>query len=263
MKAIILGIFGGAAISLGACNNEASWTQLASVADHFVASVKAQDSGAVRSQLDRGLQARLAPGQLEGFLGMTGLAEAESVAWKSGTLEGERGKLYGEYRRAGSDLATPLRLDLLQEGKAWRIQGIQRGVRVLEPEPRDYFVPYDADALRLATETTVRFGQAVAKGDLAAFWAASPEAFRRRFDQEAFLRAFAGFVEQGVNLLPAAKVSPLFDSAPTLTPEGILRVSGHFPTRPSRVDFGFEFLPEQGGWVLAGMRLAVVPEPGR
>lgn len=263
MKTIILGILGGAMIGLSGCSREAPWTPLASVADDFVASVKAQESGAVRSHLGDGLQARLAPGQLEGFLGMTGLSEAESVAWTRGTVTGESGTLYGEYRRAGSDSATPLRLDLLQEGKAWRIQGIQRGIRVLQPEPRDYFVPYAAEARRLATETTVRFGEAVAKGDLAAFWAAAPEAFRRQFDREAFLRAFAGFVEQGVNLLPAAKVSPQFDSAPTLTPEGILRLSGHFPTRPSRVDFGFEYLPEQGDWVLAGMRLAVVPEQTR
>jgi hypothetical protein len=103
----------------------------------------------------------------------------------------------------------------------------------------------------------------LARGDLAGFWATCSEQFRRRHDQQAFEHAFAGFVEQKVNLLPAAKLSPQFDRAPALAPDGVLRLAGHFPTRPSRIDFDYEYVPDKGGWTLAGMRLAVTPEPTR
>lgn len=79
---------------------------------------------------------------------------------------------------------------------------------------------------------------------------------------------FAEFRERRFNLAPAVLFDAVLDQKPKLTPNGLLQVIGHFPTKPQEVLFDMTFLYEAGAWRLAllrvGSRMAVAsndPQP--
>jgi hypothetical protein len=114
----------------------------------------------------------------------------------------------------------------------------------------------------LVLRTTLSFADAVTSGDLSRFYEQTAEEFRRGFSIDQFFQAFRGFVEQEVNLSAVAGFRPLFTESPRIGPDGTLELKGHFPTRPSRVVFDYQFVARPEAWRLTGIDLRVVPVAG-
>jgi|GEM_PF-1441960 len=65
--------------------------------------------------------------------------------------------------------------------------------------------------------------------------------------------AFQSFVEQNIDLTGIKNVEPVFDRAPWLNTEGLLVLSGYYPTQPYRVIFHLKFYYELPAWRLFGI----------
>lgn len=65
--------------------------------------------------------------------------------------------------------------------------------------------------------------------------------------------AFQSFVEQNIDLSGIKAVEPVFDQEPWLNTEGLLVLSGYYPTQPYRVIFNLKFYYELPTWRLFGI----------
>lgn len=72
-------------------------------------------------------------------------------------------------------------------------------------------------------------------------------------------RIFGKLRGQNLNLSPILVVMPEYSAPTTINAEGLLKISGYFPTRPLRINFQMLFQPVEGTWRLFG--LAVDPAP--
>ena len=71
-----------------------------------------------------------------------------------------------------------------------------------------------------------------------------------RLNESQLARAFAGLRRQSLDLSPALVISPQFVTAPSLTPEHVLRLKGFFPSRPLQIDFAVDYRAVDGYWLI-------------
>ena len=65
--------------------------------------------------------------------------------------------------------------------------------------------------------------------------------------------AFADLRRQGVDLSPALLLSPSLSEQPGIAADGVLKLVGHFPTKPLQINFAMTFQPIGGVWRLHGL----------
>ncbi|WP_291556725.1 hypothetical protein [Bradyrhizobium sp.] len=70
---------------------------------------------------------------------------------------------------------------------------------------------------------------------------------------------FADLRRRKFDLFAAALVAPELTAAPALDGKGMLRLTGHFPTRPQQIDFDLLFQNVSTQWRLFGIAVATPP----
>ena len=74
--------------------------------------------------------------------------------------------------------------------------------------------------------------------------------------------AFTKLREQNVDLSPVAVISPQLTEPAAITPQGLLNVTGVFPTQPMAIKFQTVYQPVNGKWRLFGLSVdTVAPQP--
>jgi len=120
-------------------------------------------------------------------------------------------------------------------------------------------LPSSSENEKIAVDTTLAFAKAVNANDLSFFRNQTTKEFKAEFSHGQFEKAFSGFIEQKINLLPVAKLKPKFHNPPFLSEDGTLTLKGYFPTRPSQVEFDYSFLWRDEGWKVSGVSLQINP----
>lgn len=120
-------------------------------------------------------------------------------------------------------------------------------------------VPSDAELQTLVKNTLTDFGKACAEGDFDDFHAndlAKP--FREQFSAEDLRKTFDSFVQQKINVAPAIKnMQATFSPAPSVNEDGVLSVSGSYPTTPSETKFDLKYVKEGGQWKVLSIKVKV------
>lgn len=65
--------------------------------------------------------------------------------------------------------------------------------------------------------------------------------------------AFANLRQQKVDLSPVLILSPTLSESPAIAADGVLKLAGHFPTKPLQINFAMTFQPVSGIWRLHGL----------
>lgn len=65
--------------------------------------------------------------------------------------------------------------------------------------------------------------------------------------------AFANLRQQKVDLSPTLILTPALTESPTVAADGVLKLAGHFPTKPLQLNFAMTFQPVGGIWRLHGL----------
>jgi len=73
---------------------------------------------------------------------------------------------------------------------------------------------------------------------------------------------FAGLRTGNIDLSPVAVITPQVREPPQITPRGLLRLVGYFPTQPLQVQFEILFQPIDGRWRIFGLTVRAAA-PGR
>lgn len=84
---------------------------------------------------------------------------------------------------------------------------------------------------------------------------AAPD-FQARNSAADLAGSFADLRRRKFDLFAAALIAPQLATAPALDGKGMLRLTGHFPTRPQQIDFDMLFQNVGGQWRLFGIAVA-------
>ena len=116
-------------------------------------------------------------------------------------------------------------------------------------------MPGDEEVRQLATQTLLRFDQALQTKDFASFYANVSELWRSQTSPAELEQAFRPFIVNEVSISGVKDVDPTFDPSPVLDENGILVLAGHFPTSPLVVVFELQYIYEHAQWKLIGIQI--------
>ncbi len=120
-------------------------------------------------------------------------------------------------------------------------------------------MPNEKALKHLVTDAMMEFNQAVQARSFAGFYSYVSNAWQAQLTEKQLQRAFQGFIDNRVDISPVRAIDPEFDAPPHLTSEGILVVSGKYPTQPFQVYFSLKFIYELPAWKLFGIDISSDP----
>ncbi|MBS0235682.1 MAG: hypothetical protein JSR99_19615 [Proteobacteria bacterium] len=85
----------------------------------------------------------------------------------------------------------------------------------------------------------------------------------QRFMSAQLGELFADLRTKGIDLSPTVVVTPQMFAAPVILSNGMLRLSGYFPTQPMQINFDLLFEETNSSWKLAGLRVSAVQSNGQ
>ena len=120
-------------------------------------------------------------------------------------------------------------------------------------------MPSDAKLLILITSTLLAFDQANATANYTVLRDGAAPIFQQRNSPEHLAEIFSGLRARNLDLSAIVLHQPRLLRRPEMNEEGLIRVTGFFPTEPERVNFDLIYQPVQGKWRLLGMAVEMTP----
>jgi len=246
-------LIGLAAVVVGFCGLFALVWQLTAVladtANGFFLALRDGDQAKARTYLAQDFRASTSDEELQRFVARSALADYESATWTSRSIENSTGKVEGtiETRSGGS---IPMSISFVREKGEWKILAVRKpdaGILTDDPRPQ----PNRADQARLASETTQRFADAVARQDFTQFHQASAVMWQQQGSVEKLNDAFKSFNEAGIDLRQLSGepkiTSGSFDN------DGAFVIAGAYPYGQNKFEFRYRYIYEAVDWKLVGV----------
>ena len=197
-----------------------------------------------------------------------GLAEFASAEWQPAEISGREARLPVTVRtKQGEEL--PFVVTLVEESGKWRVHALRtpRNGSMTRTDNRFSLVgkgagfsdalnrplPTDAEVQVLTRETLLAFNQAIRQQSFTEFYAGVSTAWQKQLTEGQLQRAFQPFIEKGVDLKGIAALPAVIDPPPFISTDGLLMVSGHYPTQPYKVHFSLKYIYELPRWKLFGI----------
>jgi hypothetical protein len=121
-------------------------------------------------------------------------------------------------------------------------------------------VPPERELKTIVRDSLLAFNEAVQDKNFAGFHKHElATIFRDQMPLEKFSTVFKEFVEKGYDISNIAKSEPVFDEPAKIDSNGVLAVSGSYPTKPNKVIFKLKYLQEKSAWKLFGINVQVLP----
>lgn len=256
------------ALALAGCGKESA----ESVATRFFTLIaegkarEAYESTALAFQAHQSFELFEANARDVGFPKMT------SVNWSERTGDEQEVKLRGEVLlKEGA--SVPVVVTLLRESSEWKLHTLKtshsENARVLEN--RFEVVGKSSDFASLSTrkpppEKKIRtmlersllsFNDAIQRNDFADFYDSVSMAWQAQLTLKRLRDAFQPFVEMGINMAGIEGMEAVFEPAPAVNSDGLLVVSGYYPTTPYRLRFDLRYIYELPNWKLFAINVSV------
>ena len=121
----------------------------------------------------------------------------------------------------------------------------------------------DAKLLILITSSLLALNQANATANYTVLWDSAAPAFQQTNSPEHLAEVFNDLRARNLDLSPIVLHQPRLFRRPEMNEQGMIRVTGFFPTEPDRVNFDLIYQPVQGKWRLVGMAVDTSPAPAQ
>lgn len=227
-------------------------------ANALFASIKAKEFEKAHQYLAQEFRAATSREEFEQFLSRSTLDTVKQTSWSGRSISGDRGELDGSVETA-TGATIPLKLKFVRENDQWKVFSIHKPRAGIAEY--DENLPAESELVALTNESMLKFAQAVQAGDFSAFHAYVSRLWQREYTVQKFEEVFKVFLDAGVNMVPAVrKNAPAFDQVPEIK-DNILIMKGHYPTRPSRIQFQLKYIYEGLGWKLVGTQVNIVHAP--
>lgn len=117
-------------------------------------------------------------------------------------------------------------------------------------------LPVDSRHLVILVKTTViAVNQANLTNNYSVLHALGAPGFQKKNSAKDLEKIFAKLRASKLDFSPVVIYNPNFSRPAQIMPNGMLRLSGYFPTRPLQVQFDLVFQPVNGEWRLFGVSL--------
>jgi hypothetical protein len=120
-------------------------------------------------------------------------------------------------------------------------------------------MPSDAKLVILITTTLLALNQANATTNYTVLRDGAAPDFQQTNSPEHLAEIFNGLRARNLDLSPIVLHQPRLLRRPEMNEQGMIRVTGFFPTEPERVNFDLIYQPVQGKWRLLGMAVDTSP----
>lgn len=120
-------------------------------------------------------------------------------------------------------------------------------------------VPDDHKLTILIRTTIIALNQANATGNYSVLRDLAAPGFQAANTQARLAEIFAALRARALDLSPILFFDPKLVQAPAIQPDGRLRITGFFDTRPERVIFDLIFEQVTGDWRIFGLAIDVMP----
>jgi hypothetical protein len=114
-------------------------------------------------------------------------------------------------------------------------------------------LPSEEETRKLVKESMAQFAEALKRKSFDDFYNQVSKAWQAQLTKGQLQRAFQAFIDQQVDLGGTSDVEPIFETNPQMTMDGLLQVSGYYPTKPFEVKFAFKYAYELPEWKLFGL----------
>jgi hypothetical protein len=121
-------------------------------------------------------------------------------------------------------------------------------------------VPPDTELKTMVRDSLLAFNEAVQDKNFAGFHKHElATIFRDQMPLEKFSTVFREFLEKGYDISNIAKSEPVFEEPAKIDNNGVLALSGSYPTKPNKVIFKLKYLQEKSAWKMVGINVQVLP----
>ncbi len=220
-------------------------------ADEFFAAVKDRDMKKAYTYLSEDFQASTNQADLEAYLEKNLIHKFKEASWESRSINGGRGHLVGSITTESGGV-VPITLDFVKGDNGWKIYSIQKPSSGIQEESSPIQIPSEQEQIQLVAEAMHIFADSVNDQSMAKFHSHVSNLWQQQFTIEKFDEAFGEFYNIGVDLTILDNYSPQFKSKPSIDENGVLIISGYYPTKPNQVHFVQKYIYEGLGWKLMG-----------
>ncbi len=252
MKKVLLILFGVvAAITLFVTGIFTLTSGAAGTADSFFFHLEAEATDEAWSLLSQEFQETTNKDDLRKTLASRGLTEVTDTTWNSRSITPGRAKVSGTATtRSGN--TVPVTVDLVKNDDHWRIQyigfdspGISTKVRGTALTP-----PGEAEQIALVKESLTVFGESVNGKDFTPFVDHISDTWKNDgVTVEQLNQAFSSFIDQEINILPVLdSLAPAFDNEVVVADNGVMSITGVYPSTPSKLKFELDYIKEGTAW---------------
>jgi hypothetical protein len=229
---------------------------MAKNAEAFFEAAKVGDMDEAYAYLSDDFRANTSPAELEQYLVSNSLHRYESASWSSRSINGGVGTLEGVITTESGG-AVPLTLNFAKGESGWQIYSIQKPAAGIQSESSGLQLPSREQQVRLVAESVRVFADAVNEGSMEKLHGHISGLWQQQITVEGLDTAFAAFYDLDADLRVLDQYAPQFTQEPTLTEDGMLVITGSYPTEPSRVEFEQGYIYEGLGWKLVRFNMNI------
>lgn len=150
--------------------------------------------------------------------------------------------------------------NLLTWAHTWRIFEIitnDLSAKSIDLSPlKNRTLPSENQLKHITSDTMNDFAQAVGKGDFNNFYNLISNTFKLQVTPARLYGAFKGFAKIK-EMEQLNQHAPILEEDSGIDKDGILNLSGYYPTQPEATTFRLSYIQEQNKWKLLGIRVAM------
>jgi hypothetical protein len=185
-----------------------------------------------------------------------GLTDFASASWSNREMNNDRGHVEGTVTTK-SHGSIPLRIDLMKEGGNWKVYSLSAPKAGASVAGGSRAVPPEAELKTLALESLLAFNKAVQAKSFAEFHQGISILWQKQVTPEKLTEIFRAFIEQEIDIATVRNMTPAFEPPPSIDSNGVLVVSGSYPTEPSKLKFTLKYVDENSAWKLVGINVNI------
>jgi hypothetical protein len=148
---------------------------------------------------------------------------------------------------------APIAFDLayVRENGSWKCVSVHLKISE-DTAGKEPTVPSAAELKKLVIGTLLEFNTAVRVRSFDGFHQKASTALQQAQSPKALQKSFQGFIDKNIDVSAVKASTPVFEPEPAIDDQGVLRLTGYFPTTP-QVKFKLSYVREGGAWKVFGI----------
>ena len=229
---------------------------LPKAADQFFSAVKDKQMDQAYSLVSEDFKSGTSKEQLQQFLQASSLNNYASASWDSRSINGGRGTLKGIVTSV-EGFKVPLEMSFVKTDSGWKIHSIRKPTSGVSETTQTLKVPDEAELVALVNDSMGAFGGAVKARSMVTLHDQISSVWQKQVTVEQLDQAFGTFYGNPFDFSSLEGLKPAFTGEPMINGDGVLNVSGFYPTAQYRLVFELKYFKEGLSWKLLGINVQV------